>query len=197
MPTVTLRDNWQKDWNSDAAASKQQQHPTNPIQKKPIRKHGETRNSIESCRVWSRKRQNTSEHVRKDNVQCDQARMGRPVACDVGTLDFRIQVLLRNTVKKAEYVRDRELINRLENNPHRDEWKADVRQDNVCNAFSENSKKMIHDAGNVEYFELCETTSKVQCSYWKKHCVLYLLNLLVSHGGDAKAESTTNRFRIA
>ena len=38
-------------------------------------------------------------------------------------------------------------------------------QDNVYNPFSENSKKMIHDTGNVEYFELCETTSKVQCSY--------------------------------
>ena len=101
VPRGTLGDIWRKDWNSDAAASKQQQHPTNPIQKKPIRKHGETRNSVESCRVWSRKRQNTSEHVRKDNVQCDQARMGRPVACDVGTLDFRIQVLLRNTVKKS------------------------------------------------------------------------------------------------
>ena len=76
---------------------------------------------------------------------------------------------------KTENVRVRELISRIENHPHRDELKADLRQDNVCNAFSKNSKKMIHDTGNVEYFELCETTSKVQCSYclscWTKGIV--------------------------
>ena len=35
--------------------------------------------------------------------------------------------------------------------------------------FSEKSKKMIRDMGNVELFELCETISKVQCS----ECLLY------------------------
>ena len=34
---------------------------------------------------------------------------------------------------------------------------------------SEKSKKMIRDMGNVELFELCETTPKVQCS----ECLLY------------------------
>ena len=138
MPTVTLRDDWQQDWNSDAASSSSR---TQPTQSK--------RNQF--------------------------AGTGRLVACDVGTLDFRTQGLLHNTVGKTEYVRVRELINRIEIHPHRDELKADLRQDYVYNAFSKNSKKMIHDRGNVEYFELCETTSKVQCSYcqscWTKGIV--------------------------
>ena len=36
------------------------------------------------------------------------------------------------------------------------------------NPFSKNSKEMIRELGNVELFELCETTPKVQCS----HCLL-------------------------
>ena len=66
-------------------------------------------------------------------------------------------------------------MNRIENHPHRDELRADFMQDNVYNTFSDNSKKIIHDVGNVEYFELCETTPKAQCSYclscWTKGIV--------------------------
>ena len=50
-------------------------------------------------------------------------------------------------------------------------------QDNIYNPFSPNSKKMIHDVGNVEHFELRETDPQVQCfhclSCWAKgieHC---------------------------
>ena len=43
------------------------------------------------------------------------------------------------------------------------------KQSNAYNPFSEKSKKMIQDMGNVELFELCETSPKVQCS----ECLLY------------------------
>ena len=39
------------------------------------------------------------------------------------------------------------------------------------NPFSEESEKIIHNQGNVEYFELCEVSAKTQCSscaeYWR------------------------------
>ena len=41
---------------------------------------------------------------------------------------------------------------------------ADLQQNNVYNPFSNNSKEMIRDLGNVELFELCETEPEVQCS---------------------------------
>ena len=44
-----------------------------------------------------------------------------------------------------------------------------MQQNNVYNPFSNNSKAMIRELGNVELFELCETIPKVQCS----HCLLY------------------------
>ena len=62
---------------------------------------------------------------------------------------------------------------------------GDLRQNTVYNPFIENLKKMIHELGNVEYFELCETNSRVQCSnflsYWAQgilysNCAHLLVN---------------------
>ena len=43
------------------------------------------------------------------------------------------------------------------------------RLNNVYKPFSKNTKEMIRELGNVELFDLCETTPKVQCS----QCLLY------------------------
>ena len=48
-------------------------------------------------------------------------------------------------------------------------YQADLQQKNVYNPFSNMSKAMIRELGNLELFELCETIPKVQCS----HCLLY------------------------
>ena len=50
-----------------------------------------------------------------------------------------------------------------------DELQADLQQNNVYKPFSDNSKAMIRDTGNVELFDLCETIPKVHCS----ECLLY------------------------
>ena len=171
-PIVPHKDIWRKDWKTDAAASS---NTTQPIQlKRRDQLAGTGRPVILKNRVEF-DQENASQHVRKDNVQCDQRSTGRPVACDVGTRDFRIQGLSYSRVEQAEYVRVRELINWLESHSHRDAEQADLMQDNVHNPSRENSKKMIHDVESVEYFELCEITSKVQCSYclsyWAKGIV--------------------------
>ena len=72
-------------------------------------------------------------------------------------------------MKQAEISRVRELVKKVENHPHRQDLQADLQQNNAFNPFSEKSKKMIKDMGNVELFELCETNPKVQC----KECLLY------------------------
>ena len=93
-------------------------------------------------------------------------------------------------------MRVREVIHRIESHPRRNELQVDLMQDHVYNRFSENSKKMINDMSNVEYFELCDTDSQGQCSYCaafraKRYCILYLWNMPVSCGGHASAESKT------
>ena len=60
-------------------------------------------------------------------------------------------------------------MKKIENHPHREALQADLQQKKVYNPFSNNSKAMIRELGNVELFELCETIQKVQCS----QCLLY------------------------
>ena len=105
-------------------------------------------------------------------VEEDQTGTERAVLVDQEDeheIDFRVPGLSHSVVKEAEHLRVQELVNKIENHPHREAFHADLQQNNVCNPFSENSKAMIRELGNVELFELCETIPKVQLS----HCLLY------------------------
>ena len=84
-------------------------------------------------------------------------------------IDFRVSGLPHAVVKQAENSRVREIVKKIESHTHRQDLQADLQQNNPYNPFSEKSKKMIEDMGNVELFELCETISKAQC----KECLLY------------------------
>ena len=109
-----------------------------------------------------------------ENVDADQIRTERPVECEQPPglftqreeidIDFRVSGLPHAVEKQAENFRVRELVKKIESHPHRQALQADLQQSNAHNPFSEKSKKMIRDMGNVELFELCETIPKVQCS---------------------------------
>ena len=79
-------------------------------------------------------------------------------------IDFRVSGLPHAVVKQAENFRVRELVKKIENHPHREALQADLQQNNVYNPFSNDSKSMIRELGNVELFELCEIIPNVQCS---------------------------------
>ena len=72
--------------------------------------------------------------------------------------DFRVSGLPHAVVKQAENFRVRELAKKIESHPHREALQADLQQNNVYTAFSGDSKAMIREMGNVELFELCETS---------------------------------------
>ena len=78
-------------------------------------------------------------------------------------IDFRVSGLPHAVVKHAENFRVRELVKKIESHPHREALQSDLQQNNVYNPFSDYSKAMIREIGNVELFELCETIPKVQC----------------------------------
>ena len=84
-------------------------------------------------------------------------------------IDFRVPGLLHAVVKEAEHLRVQEFVKKIESHPHREALHADLQQNNVYNPFSNNSKAMIRELGNVELLELCETIPNVQCS----HCLLF------------------------
>ena len=113
------------------------------------------------------------------DVDADRNRTVRPVVIGQPTgsstqreeidIDFRVSGWQHTVVKQAENFRVRELAQKIESHPHRQDLQDDLQQNNASNPFSEKSKKMIKDMGNIELFELCETIPEVQC----KECLLY------------------------
>ena len=105
----------------------------------------------------------------------DQTRTGRPVGGEESNLveeldiDFRVPGLSHAVVKEAEHFRVQYLVKKIESHPYREALQADLQQNNVYNPFSNKSKAMIRELGKVEFFELCETIPKVQCS----QCILH------------------------
>ena len=93
-------------------------------------------------------------------------------------IDFRVPGLSHAVVKEAEHLRVQELVKRIENHPHREALHADLQQKNIYNPFSNNSIAMIRESGNVELFELCETTKGTKFSLSSllesRNCVLQL-----------------------
>ena len=88
----------------------------------------------------------------RKHVENDQTSTGRPVTVDQKEehkIDFSVPGLSHAVVKEAEHLRVQELVQRIENHPHRALLQADLQQNNVYNPFSKHSK--------------CETTPKVQC----------------------------------
>ena len=111
-----------------------------------------------------------------ENVDEDQTRTGRPVSgqslftqLEEIDIDFRVPGFSHAVVKEAEHFRVQELVKKIESHPHREALQADWQQNNVYKPFSNNSKSMIREMGNVELFELCETIPKVHCS----QCLLF------------------------
>ena len=65
-------------------------------------------------------------------------------------IDFRIPGLPYSVVKQADNYRVRELVKKIENHPHRHSLQRDLHQNNAYNPFSEKSKEIIKDMGNVQ-----------------------------------------------
>ena len=107
-----------------------QQHQTHPTEpKRQISRYGRTRYREGPCEVRSintcRKRQRKVTKQARVNLLPElelllQQALGVPLRM-TPALDFRVQGLLHSTVEQAEYSRVRELIDRIEDHPHRDE----------------------------------------------------------------------------
>ena len=85
-------------------------------------------------------------------------------------MDFKIPGLPHSTVKQLQSASVRELIQKIENHPTRHALQRDLQQSQSFNPFSQESKQMIHEVGNIELCELLDTEPKTQC----KVCLSYL-----------------------
>ena len=105
-------------------------------------------------------------------------------------MDFRI-LGMSHSVVKHQSTSVRELIQKIENHPDRHALQQDLRQNQVYNPFSPESKIMIQGVDNIELFELLETDPKTQCtaclSYWNVEIVY------CTYGHFLQKETETNR----
>ena len=72
-------------------------------------------------------------------------------------MDFRIPGSPHSVVKQAKSYRVRDLVNKIENHPDRHALQQDPPQNQACNPFSPESKKIIQDVVNIELCELLQT----------------------------------------
>ena len=91
-------------------------------------------------------------------------------ATDEENIDFNIPGLPHSAVKQLHRASVRELIQKIENHPNRHVLQRDLQQSQSFNPFSQESKQMIHEVGNIELCELLDMEPKSQCkvclSYW-------------------------------
>ena len=85
-------------------------------------------------------------------------------------MDIKIPGPPHSVVKQLHGASVRELIQKIENHPHRHALQRDLQQSQSFNPFSQESKQMIQEVGNIDLCELLDMEPKTQCkvclSYW-------------------------------
>ena len=85
-------------------------------------------------------------------------------------IDFNIPGLPHSAVKQLQGANVQDLIQKIENHPHRHALQSDLQQRQQFNPFSKESRDVIKAAGNIELCELLDVEPKAQCkiclSYW-------------------------------
>ena len=101
-------------------------------------------------------------------TSCDQpsgSQSSRETWCN--NVDYRIPGIPLSAVEQQDTNRKdkvERLIQQFESHPNKESSLQDMNQTEKIGEFSEKSQKLIADMKNSEIFELCETSSKKQCS---------------------------------
>ena len=103
-------------------------------------------------------------------------------------IDFNIPGLPHSAVKQSHGVNVQNLIQKIENHPHRHALQSDLQQHRQFNPFSKESQDMIKAAGNIELCELLDMEPKAQCkiclSYWDVGIVYCTCGHFLRDGSD-------------
>ena len=203
-PKISLRNDWMKELGPEVARQAEGFQPTQPNQRtsRSSAQEIDTRFSLDCENINLFVERLEKDKDTDKDVDADRDRSGRPVGghwspqfderdtSTSGCLDCHMQ--LRN---KPKFLVVRELVKKIESPPHRQDLQANLQQSNADNQLSEISKKMIRDMGNVELFELCETTPK--CSecflYWNQGIVYCTCGHLLR---DNKSSRRIHRWQL-
>ena len=134
------------------------QNPPHPeVRKSTDHQSGQSVKYTETCR-------SLFEHTRRNHRGESQWWKFRETCR--GNVDSRIPGFPHSTLQKEDSNRKetvKRLIQQFENHPNRDSLIQHLNKTEKVNPISAKSKELITSMGNTEYFELCGTSSKIQC----------------------------------
>ena len=103
-------------------------------------------------------------------------------------IDFNISGLPHSALKRSHDVNVQNLIQKIENHPHRHALQSDLQQRRQFNPFSKESQDMIKAAGNIELCDLLDVEPKAQCkvclSCWNVGIVYCTCGHFLRDGSD-------------
>ena len=102
-------------------------------------------------------------------------------ATDDENIDFNISGIPGATVKRSQKFNIRDLIQRIVSHPQQEAVQNDLEQQQSFNAFSDESKVAIMDAGNTEICEIVNVEPKWQCKVCLKHCSTGIIYCTCGH----------------
>ena len=85
-------------------------------------------------------------------------------------IDFNISGISDEAVKCSETFNILQLIRRITRHPQQQAVQDDLDKQQSFNAFSDESKAAIMEAGNIEISEIVNADSKWQCKFCFNHC---------------------------
>ena len=91
-------------------------------------------------------------------------------ATDDANVDFSVSGIPEEAVKRSENFSILQLIRRITRHPQKQAVQNDLDKEQSFNAFSDESKRAIMDAGNIEISEIVSAEPKWQCKSCLNHC---------------------------
>ena len=92
------------------------------------------------------------------------------LATDEGNIDFNISGISDEAVKRSETFNILQFFRRITRHPQQQAVQDDLDKQQSFNAFSDESKAAIMEAGNTEICELVNPDPKWQCKFCLNHC---------------------------
>ena len=125
------------------------------------------------------------------------------LATDDANVDFSVSGIPEEAVQRSENFNILELIRRITRHPQKQAVQNDLDKEQSFNAFSDESKQAIKEAGNIEISEIVNAEPKWQCKSCPNHCnpgVIYCVcgRLMTTDSADNRKyiSSTLDSFSI-
>ena len=105
---------------------------------------------------------------RENSTQCKKTVISK--VADDANVDFNVSGIPEEAVKRSENFNILQLIRRITRHPQQEAVQNDLDKQQSFNAFSDESKSAIMDAGNIEISEIVNAEPKWQCKFCLNHC---------------------------